>query len=163
AVLAPPVATTSAAVDHDELVETFSEALDRAEQSNDWVLVLADRGSGDLWRRYVVAQSDRLVVVVDQPDPPTPFDRLDAHVPLHLIPPEKSDAGWWDLLQPVSHHHADDAGIAALARRIAGRSLGLVLAGGGARGLAHFGVYDELCRAGVVIDRFGGTSAGAIA
>lgn len=163
AVLAPPVAATSAAVDHDELVETFSEALDRAEQSNDWVLVLADRGSGDLWRRYVVAQSDRLVVVVDQPDPPKPLDRIDTQVPLHLVTPEKSDPGWWDLLQPVSHHHADDAGIAALARRIAGRSLGLVLAGGGARGLAHFGVYEELTRAGVVIDRFGGTSAGAIA
>ncbi len=37
------------------------------------------------------------------------------------------------------------------------------MAGGGARGFAHFGVYEELTRAGVVIDRFGGTSSGAIA
>lgn len=58
---------------------------------------------------------------------------------------------------------ADDDGIGALARRIAGRSLGLVLAGGGVRGLAHFGVYEELTRAGIVIDRFGGTNVGAIA
>lgn len=163
AVLAPPVETTSAAVDHAELVDAFSEVLDRAEHGNDWVLVLADRGSGHLWRRYVVAQSDRVVVVVDRPDPPTARDRVDTQVPVHLVTPEKSDLGWWDLLQPVSHHHADGAGVAALARRIAGRSLGLVLAGGGARGLAHFGVYKELTRAGVVIDRFGGTSAGAIA
>ena len=73
------------------------------------------------------------------------------------------DPSWWDLLQPISHHPANDDGIGALARRIAGRSLGLVLGGGGARGLAHYGVYEELTRAGVVIDRFGGTSAGALA
>ena len=36
-----------------------------ADRSNDWVLVVADRGSGELWRQYVVAQSDRLVVLVD--------------------------------------------------------------------------------------------------
>jgi NTE family protein len=163
AVLAPPTETTSAAVDHAELVETFSESLDRAERCNDWVLVVADRGSGELWRRYVVAQSDRLVIVVDRPDPPEASDWLDTQVPVHLVTTERPDPGWWDLLQPVSNHPDDNEGIAALARRIAGRSLGLVLAGGGARGLAHFGVYEELTRAGLVIDRFGGTSAGAIA
>ena len=29
--------------------------------------------------------------------------------------------------------------------------------------MAHFGVYEELTRAGIVIDRFGGTSTGALA
>jgi len=38
----------------------------------------------------------------------------------------------------------------------------LVLSGGGARGLAHVGVLDELQRAGIVIDRVGGTSMGAV-
>lgn len=163
AVIAPPVETTDAAADHDDLVEAFSETLDRAERSNDWVLVVADRGSGELWRRYVVAQSDRLVVLVDQPHPPKNLGRPNTQGPVHLITLTEPDPGWWDLLEPVSHHSGDADGIAALARRIAGRSLGLVLAGGGARGLAHFGVYEELTRAGIVIDRFGGTSAGAIA
>lgn len=163
AVVAPPVETTAAATDHGELVEAFSETLDRAERSNDWVLVVADRGSGDLWRRYVVAQSDRLVVLVDQSRPPKNLARPNTQGPVHLITMTEPDPGWWDLLEPVSHHCSDAAGIAALARRIAGRSLGLVLAGGGARGLAHFGVYEELTRAGIVVDRFGGTSAGAIA
>ncbi len=161
--VAPPVDTTAGVAHYAELVEAFSESLDRAERSNDWVLVVADRGAGDLWRRYVVAQSDRLVVLVDQPHPPEALDRLVTQGPVHLITLVEPDLSWWDLLQPVSHHPANDDGIAALARRIAGRSLGLVLAGGGARGLAHFGVYEELSRAGVVIDRFGGTSAGAIA
>jgi NTE family protein len=165
AVLAPPVDTTAGVQNYGEFVEAFSETLDRAERSNDWVLVVADRGSGDLWRRYVAAQCDRLVVLAAQQCPPEGLDPVVAQGrPVHLITcVVEPDPSWWDLLGPVSHHPADDAGIGALARRIAGRSLGLVLAGGGARGLAHFGVYEELSRAGVVIDRFGGTSAGAIA
>ena len=164
AVFAPPVDTTAAVRNYGELVEAFSETLDRAERSNDWVFVVADRGSGDLWRGYVVAQSDRLLVLVDQPHPPKAVGPIVTHGPIHLVTcAVEPDPSWWDLLQPVSHHSANKDGLAALARRIAGRSLGLVMAGGGARGLAHFGVYEELTRAGVVIDRFGGTSSGAIA
>jgi NTE family protein len=164
AVVAPPVDTTAAANHYGELVEAFSETLDRLERSNDWVLVLADRGSGDIWRRYVVAQSDRLVVVADRSRPPEALAPPDTQRPVHLVTCDVvPDPSWWDLLQPLSHHCADSDGISALARRIAGRSLGLVLGGGGARGLAHYGVYEELTRAGVVIDRFGGTSAGALA
>ncbi|WP_454560933.1 patatin-like phospholipase family protein [Mycobacterium haemophilum] len=163
-VVAPPVDTTADVSGYGELVEAFSEILDRAERSNDWVLLVADRGSGDLWRRFVAAQSDRLVVLVDEPYPPNGFDSLIAQRPVHLVAcMAEPDTSWWDLLQPLSHHPLSDEGIGALARRIAGRSLGLVMAGGGAWGLAHFGVYDELTRAGVVIDRFAGTSAGAIA
>jgi len=54
------------------------------------------------------------------------------------------------------------ADIARLARRLACKAVGLVLSGGGARGLAHVGVVDELQRAGIVIDRVGGTSMGAV-
>jgi len=67
---------------------------------------------------------------------------------------------------PGPHHlvgadlPADD--VARLARRLAGKAVGLVLSGGGARGLAHVGVLDELQRAGIVIDRVGGTSMGAV-
>ncbi|SOJ56665.1 putative NTE family protein [Mycobacterium simulans] len=163
AVLAPSAETTAGVDEYDQLVDAFSEKLDGAERGNDWVLLVADRGSGDLWRQYVIAQSDRLVVLVDRRHPRKSLERPAIEVPVHLVTMTEPDPSWWDLLQPTSHHAADDGGLAALARRIAGRSLGLVLAGGGARGLAHFGVYEELTRAGVVIDRFGGTSAGAIA
>ena len=47
AVIAPRVETTAAAHNYGEFVEGFSETLDRAERSNDWVLVVADRGSGE--------------------------------------------------------------------------------------------------------------------
>ncbi len=164
AVVAPPADTTAAATHYGELVEAFSEALDRAERSNDWVLLVADRASGDIWRRYVVAQSDRLVVLADQARHPEGFDPPATQRPVHLLTCNVvPDPNWFDLLQPVSHHAADNDGIGALARRIAGRSLGLALGGGGARGLAHYGVYEELTRAGIVIDRFAGTSSGALA
>lgn len=40
--------------------------------------------------------------------------------------------------------------------------VGLVLSGGGAKGLAHIGVLEEIEKAGVRIDYIGGTSMGAI-
>ena len=45
---------------------------------------------------------------------------------------------------------------------LTGRAIGLVLGGGGARGLAHIGVVRAIEEAGVPIDLVGGTSAGAI-
>jgi len=49
-----------------------------------------------------------------------------------------------------------------LGRYLTGRSIGLVLGGGGARGYAHIGVIRALQDAGVLIDAVGGTSMGAI-
>jgi predicted acylesterase/phospholipase RssA len=51
--------------------------------------------------------------------------------------------------------------VAAVARRLAGRAVGLVMSGGGARCFTHIGVIEELRDAGVEIDRIGGTSMGA--
>ncbi|KAI9295935.1 patatin-domain-containing protein [Neoconidiobolus thromboides FSU 785] len=48
-----------------------------------------------------------------------------------------------------------------LARRLCGRSIGLVLGGGGARGIAHLGFIRALEEAGIPIDIVGGCSIGA--
>ncbi|HEX2591447.1 MAG TPA: patatin-like phospholipase family protein [Rhizomicrobium sp.] len=64
-----------------------------------------------------------------------------------------------------SHHHirAGRSGdIARIARFISGRAIGIVLAGGGARGFAHIGILKALIEAGVPLDNLGGTSMGAI-
>lgn len=50
---------------------------------------------------------------------------------------------------------------ARLARRFAGEEVGLVLSGGGSRGLAHLGVIRALEEAGIPIDVVGGASQGA--
>lgn len=48
-----------------------------------------------------------------------------------------------------------------LARRLCGRSVGLVLGGGGARGIAQVGIIRAMEEAGIPIDIVGGTSIGA--
>lgn len=48
-----------------------------------------------------------------------------------------------------------------LARRLCGKSVGLVLGGGGARGIAHVGIIRALEEAGIPIDMVGGTSIGS--
>ena len=64
-----------------------------------------------------------------------------------------------------SHHHIRSGSsndIARMARFIAGRAVGLVLAGGGARGFAHIGIIKALMEAEVPFDHLGGTSMGAV-
>lgn len=70
-------------------------------------------------------------------------------------------------VRPTLHRHyhvrmevAKD--VARLARFMSNTAVGLVLAGGGARGLAHIGVYRALEEAGIAVDAVGGTSIGSI-
>ena len=49
-----------------------------------------------------------------------------------------------------------------LARHLMGLSVGLVLGGGGARGIAHFGVIRALEEAGIPVDCVAGTSIGSL-
>lgn len=55
----------------------------------------------------------------------------------------------------------NDSDFARLARFITGRSIGLVLGGGGARGAAHLGMLKAMREAGIPIDMIGGVSIGA--
>ncbi|KAJ1542141.1 phosphatidylcholine and lysophosphatidylcholine phospholipase [Cladochytrium tenue] len=50
---------------------------------------------------------------------------------------------------------------ARLARRLLNKSIGLVLGGGGARGIAHVGIIKAFEEAGIPIDMVGGTSIGS--
>ncbi len=52
-------------------------------------------------------------------------------------------------------------GVNDIADRLAGRSIGLVLAGGGARAFSHIGVLRELEEAGYPVNRIAGSSVGA--
>jgi hypothetical protein len=62
------------------------------------------------------------------------------------------------------HHHIRpgcSSDIQRLSRHLAGRSVGLVLGGGGARGLSHLGVLRAMEEVGLPVDFIGGTSQGA--
>jgi NTE family protein/lysophospholipid hydrolase len=79
--------------------------------------------------------------------------------------PVNNTARWLDGRRLARHHHVridtrDD--YARVGRFAAGRAVGVVLSGGGARGLAHVGVIRALAERGVAIDAIGGASMGAI-
>jgi hypothetical protein len=76
---------------------------------------------------------------------------------------------WLEAFSVHRHHHLARApahGLAPahasrLARSLRKQSVGLVLAGGGARGFAHVGVLMALEEEGVPVDMLGGTSMGS--
>jgi predicted acylesterase/phospholipase RssA len=65
-------------------------------------------------------------------------------------------------VQVVAEESRRQAALEATARRLAGRSLGIVLSGGGARAFAHLGVVEELRAAGLEFDRVAGVSLGSL-
>ena len=73
---------------------------------------------------------------------------------------------WRDARPDLLRHHCLRLGsredVERLARRVAGRGVGVVLTGGGGHGLAHLGALRALEDAGVPIDCVGGTSQGAL-
>ncbi|WP_158881214.1 patatin-like phospholipase family protein [Rhodanobacter sp. L36] len=131
-----------------------------------------------LWRERCLRQADVLLLpaMAAQPVRAWPDMQPDRplrvrHRPRHLI---LLHAGhqvalgaaqrWRDVFHgELQHHHlCSDADIPRLARSISGNARGLILAGGGARGLAHLGVLRALHEAGHRFDAVGGTSIGAI-
>lgn len=155
------------------------EGLARAEQQHDRVVLVAPlggegNGSGPheaAWREFCIRQADVVVLV----------GRSDAAVPHALPEPAPSRRPEVVLVGPaptpdarVAWVAATDAwqltlatgdlavGVRALADRLAGRSLGLVLGAGGARAFVHVGVIRELEEAGLHVDRVAGSSLGAV-
>tara|TARA_X000001036_G_scaffold318350_1_gene296758 strand:+ start:190 stop:2436 length:2247 start_codon:yes stop_codon:yes gene_type:complete len=78
----------------------------------------------------------------------------------------KNTSEYLDVLYPISRHYHIatnyENDFDRLARSLIGKSIGLCLAGGGAKGNAHIGVYKALLESNVPIDIACGTSAGGI-
>jgi len=82
------------------------------------------------------------------------------------LPAPRGTAAWLDA-RPLcrAHHHVrmgSEVDVARMARHLSGRAVGLLLAGGGGRGLVHLGALRALSDAGVPVDVVGGTGAGAL-
>jgi len=157
----------------------IAQHLDALETTHDFVLLAADATPG-AWTERCARHADELLLLADTTQPPrihaTELQLLDnrptrseaAEILVLLHPPAtvtpRHTAAWLDR-RPVADHvhlrqgHADD--LARLARIQSRTAVGLVLAGGGARGCAHLGVYRALQEQGIVVDFVGGTSIGA--
>jgi predicted acylesterase/phospholipase RssA/CRP-like cAMP-binding protein len=147
----------------------FRGMLKRAEVAHDNVVLITDSATAsDPWTSFCLREAD-VVVAVTTGSPSQAWLQRSTH--LHdcelIVIDAPLNAELCPALAPrevqvVHGASALTACIARTARRLAGRSVGLVLSGGGARALAHLGVLEELERAEIVIDRFGGASMGAI-
>ncbi len=130
------------------------------------------------WTHQCLRQADRIFLLAraDRPLPLRPLDlpafkeRASGLPELLLLHPQGSAAELPEHFSLrgglfESHHHlraGRGADVDRVARFIAGCAVGLVLAGGGARGFAHIGIIKALQEAGVPFDQLGGTSMGAI-
>ena len=152
-----------------------SEWFNAIETRHRFVLYLGEAGQAD-WREQCARQADCFVLPVRASTPPSAWpesayiggDRVHLR-PRHLVLLHSGEIRWgtaraWlECVHGAQHHHVrGDRDIERIARLLIGRSIGLVLSGGGARGFAHIGVIRALREAGQQIDCVGGTSIGAI-
>ena len=157
--------------------EQSAEWFTRFEAEHDIVFYRGDKPDS-AWTHLCQRQADRVLLLAcsDRPLPKTPIDVMDGKertsglpelLLLHPSSSLRSVPEHFALRSGLfeSHHHVrrgNTNDIARLARFISGRAVGLVLAGGGARGFAHIGIMKALQEAGVPFDHLGGTSMGAI-
>ncbi|MEM8615736.1 MAG: patatin-like phospholipase family protein [Pseudomonadota bacterium] len=164
-------------VEEREGDEKPSAFFDKLEADHDIVILTSVTGDS-AWYRLSIRQADRIWVMA----------RADARPSYPLLPEDTSPAQSLKLVDIVLLHHGgarrasrpvdwlDAAGAARvfhwsglegepcerLARTMAGRSVGVVFSGGGARAYAHIGVVRALRELGIPIDFAGGASMGAV-
>lgn len=147
------------------------------ESLHDYVVCQGEPGASD-WTKHCNEQAD-LVFFICSPKGEGPSDEARRQVEnckksgaraelVFLQDPGATPRGtarWTEPTQITAHHHVhvdDDRDFTRLVRRVAGEAWGLVLSGGGARGIAHIGVIQALLEKNIPIDWVGGTSMGAI-
>ena len=151
----------------DVLAEPTPGALERAEGAVDRVLLVA--AADDRNRDFCLRQADQVILVAAASQAPDVVAGVTPGADLVLVgprPPEETVRLWCQALDPwqvtVVPEGAPHDDLRMLAARIGGWSVGMVMAGGGARGFAHIGVLQELTAAGIHVDRVAGSSIGSI-
>ncbi|WP_109260535.1 patatin-like phospholipase family protein [Hyphobacterium indicum] len=161
----------------DEATDWQGPKLDAYERDHHVVLLTARLGDSN-WARRAMGRADRVWLLARGdarpsvpllPDDPSPAARLKLLDVVLVHDGGKSPASrpqdWADAAEAARVFHwrqerNDD--LARLARTLAGRSVGLVLSGGGARAYAHIGAVEAFRNAGMQFDFIGGASMGAI-
>lgn len=167
----------AALIDHD-LSDRPVGWFNALEDSHDVLLYQADFESTP-WSHLCLRQADCVLLVTDSGGEAVTTQLIaesESYVPrrapveLAIVHGSGSyddcdTAGMLERLKPRLHHHVrrgDARDFRKLARMLTGRAVGIVLSGGGARGLAHVGVLRALSEAGIEIDLYGGVSMGSI-
>ncbi len=154
--------------------------LDQLELSHDFVLLVGD-ADASAWTQRCSRYNDEMLLLAMASCPPAIHvteqrylmqrsERNDsAQILILLHAADTACPGGtrhWLERRPISDHvhvrPALDRDMARLARIQSRTAIGLVLAGGGAKGLAHMGLFRALQEHRIEIDFVGGTSIGAI-
>lgn len=159
--------------DQNKAIEWFDEI----EKTHDFVIICAQLGDS-VWSQICLRQSDRIWV----------FGRTDAKPSFPLLPENLSPLQEFKLVDVVlikkvgkvqistarqwlsaaaasrllSWREGNESDIRSLARTITGKSIGIVLSGGGARAFSQIGAIRALREAKYEFDFFGGTSMGGV-
>lgn len=164
------------AVEPGESEETaiarFGFLVNRTERAGRRVLLIGgELAAQSPWTRFCLHTGDRTLLLSDVRANPARLAGLGVEPGADLVLVGTAPSGgtigdWRERFQPRAIHLVPDGAgrrpaIDRLARRLAGRALGIVFSGGGARGFAHLGVLDELAAAGITIDRMAGCSMGS--
>ena len=146
--------------------------INEIEQAHDYLVYLADR-SNAAWTSQCIRQSDIVIAVGRGSDPPHPVESgaksIGPNTPVILVlhwdanVQPTNTVNWIKATGASRHFHVRGKGhVRRIARLLSGKGLGLVLSGGGARGLAHIGVLKALREHGIQVDIVMGTSIGAL-
>ncbi len=133
------------------------------------------------WTKRCLRQADKIILIKEtQTGPglsevekevlfPQETEYAQTKEIVFLYPEETEQPNRSDTLlaqRAVSRHYNirknDPRHLDRLARMITGKGIGLVLSGGGARGLAHIGIYKAFRENNIPIDMVAGTSIGGI-
>jgi NTE family protein len=143
-------------------------AIDQAERDGDRVVMCAGSDPADGWTELCVREADLVfAVTTGVPDARWLAQASALHGCELLVLGPPVGKAVVDRLQPrevqvVGEESQKVPALEMSARRLAGRALGIVLSGGGARALAHLGVLEVLRDAGLRFDRVAGVSLGSL-
>lgn len=152
----------------DNLARLF-KYLYQKQYEYDYVLLREDYNNLD-WNNAIIGQSDKLIYFnygdINQNNKGSIYKDLKidkTEVTYNLSEMERIQYSPIYTGETVPLIHIPEhKNISRLARYLTGNARKLVLGGGGARGLAHLGVYKALLELGIEIDFVGGTSIGSI-
>ncbi len=136
-----------------------AEGLERAEREADRVVLVAGYDDED-WRDFCQRHADCIVLVAEG-DPRLPRPAEGCELVFRGAANGDRIGAWMRSTGARRVHQLDVIGLEPLAARLSGRSLGVALAGGGARALSHVGLLYELEAAGIQVDRVAGVSVGS--
>lgn len=153
--------------------------ISQLEKEYSFIFYLADESLTN-WTKFCIRQADSLAFLVLASEQDTQLSEVESYlsnakhnfikrnilVLLHQteIPPKNTNK-WLAKRSVNAHFHVrsnTEEGISRMMRIFTDNTISLVLSGGGARGLAHIGVYRLLEERKIPVDYIAGTSMGAM-